>query len=127
VVAPTGLGLGRHGQLYVADTGKNRITLITHAITRTSSAGTGTVITSGRFLKAPLGLAVAGDGDVLTVNAGNGRIVETAPDGRQVSSEFLDTSGSPPGDGALFGLAIAPHGAGIYYVDDAANTLRLLR
>jgi hypothetical protein len=65
--------------------------------------------------------------DVLTVNAGNGRIVETAPDGRQVSSEFLDTSGSPPGDGALFGLAIAPHGAGIYYVDDAANTLRLLR
>jgi sugar lactone lactonase YvrE len=126
VVAPTGLGLGRHGQLYVADTGKNRITLITHAITRTSSAGTGTVVTSGRFLDAPLGLAVAGDGDVLTVNGGNGRIVETAPDGRPVSSEFLDRSGSPPGDGALFGLAIAPHDAGVYYVDDAVNTLRLL-
>jgi hypothetical protein len=32
----------------------------------------------------------------------------------------------PPGNGALFGLSLAPHGSGVYYVDDAANTLRLL-
>ena len=36
----------------------------------------------------------------------------------------LDTSGSPPGAGALFGLAVAPQRSGVYYVDDAANTLR---
>jgi len=34
--------------------------------------------------------------------------------------------GSPPGSGALFGLAVAPHGSGLYFVDDAVNTLRLL-
>jgi len=27
---------------------------------------------------------------------------------------------------ALFGLAVAPYGSGVYYVDDAANFLRLL-
>lgn len=126
VVAPTGLGIGRHGRLYVADTGMNRITVIEHALTRRTSAGTGRELTSGGFLNAPLGLVVAPNDDVLTVNGGNGRIVETSSDnGKQVASRFLDRSGSPPGGGALFGLGIAPHG-GLYYVDDAANTLRLL-
>ncbi len=127
VVAPTGLGFGPGMLLYVADTGGNRITVIEHAITRRMSAGTGEVVTSGRFLSAPLGLAVAPNGDLLTVNGGNGRIVETNPDnGRQVASLFLDRSGSPPGNGALFGLGVAPGGDGVYYGDDAANTLRLL-
>ena len=35
-------------------------------------------------------------------------------------------SGSPAGSGALFGLALAPGARGVYYVDDVANTLRLL-
>jgi len=125
VIGPTGVGLGRGGTLFVADTGENRITAIPHAITRLTSAGTGAVVTSGRFLNAPLGLAIAPNGNVLTVNGGNGRIVETTPAGAQVAHRFLDTSGSPPGSGALFGLAVALHGSGIYFVDDAANTLRL--
>ena len=127
VVAPTGLGLGRHMRLYVADTGENRITMIDHAVSRQSSDGTGDVVTSGGLLNSPLGLAIAPNGDVLTVNGGNGRIVETNPDnGKQVASRFLDRSGSPPGNGALFGLGVTPTGNGVYYVDDAANTLRLL-
>ena len=126
VVGPTGLGVGRRGTLYVADTGPNRITAIGHALTRATSAGTGRVLTSGGWLSSPLGLAIAPNGDVLTVNGANGRIVETSPRGVQVASRFLDRSGSPAGSGALFGLAVAPHGAGLYYVDDAVNTLRLL-
>lgn len=126
VVGPTGLGLGRGGALYVADTGQNRITVIANALTRHMSAGTGSVLTSGGRLDSPLGLTIAPGGDVLTVNGGNGRIVETIPAGTQVNSRFLDRSGSPPGSGALFGLAVVPHGGGLYYVDDAANTLRLL-
>jgi hypothetical protein len=35
---------------------------------------------------------------------------------------FLDRSGSPLGAGALFGLAIAPAGRGIYFVDDATTS-----
>jgi hypothetical protein len=126
VIGPTGVGLGRGGTLYVADTGENRITAIPRAVTRMTSAGTGAVVTSGRFLNAPLGLAIAPNGDVLTVNGGNGRIVESTPNGAQVAHRFLDTSGSPPGSGALFGLAVAMHGSGVWFVDDAANTLRLL-
>jgi hypothetical protein len=126
VIGPTGVGLGRGGTLYVADTGENRITAIPRAVTRMTSAGTGAVVTSGRFLNAPLGLAIAPNGNVLTVNGGNGRIVETTPDGAQVAHRFLDTSGSPPGSGALFGLTVAMHGNGVWFVDDAANTLRLL-
>ena len=125
MIGPTGVGLGRGGTLYVADTGENRITAIPRAVTRMTSAGTGAVVTSGRFLNAPLGLAIAPNGNVLTVNGGNGRIVETTPDGAQVAHRFLDTSGSPPGSGALFGLAVAMHGNGVWFVDDAANTLRL--
>jgi hypothetical protein len=73
-----------------------------------------------------LGLAIAPNQDVLTVNGADGRIVETSPAGVQVATRFLDRSGSPPGGGALFGLAVVPHGEGVYYVDDAVNTLRVL-
>ena len=52
--------------------------------------------------------------------------METTPGGTQAAHRFLDTSGSPPGSGALFGLAVAMHGSGVWFVDDAANTLRLL-
>ena len=126
VIGPTGVGLGRGGTLFVADTGENRITAIRHAVTRMTTAGTGAVVTSGRWLNAPLGLAIAPNGDVLTVNGGDGRIVETTPGGAQIAHRFLDRSGSPPGSGALFGLAVAPGGSGVYYVDDATNFLRLL-
>jgi hypothetical protein len=125
VIGPTGVGLGRDGTLYVADTGENRITAIRDAIDRRSSAGTGRVVTSGGKLNGPLGLAIAPNGDVLTVNGGDGLIVETTPRGHQIATFLLDNSGSPPGSGALFGLAVAPHGSGVYYVDDATNFLRL--
>jgi len=126
IIGPTGVGLDGNGTLYVADTGENRITGIPYAATRTSSAGTGTVLTSGGRLNGPLGLAIAPNGDVLTVNGGDGRIVETTTAGAQVAHRFLDRSGSPAGSGALFGLAVAPADGGVYYVDDATNTLRLL-
>ncbi len=129
VIGPTGVGLSPHGTLYVADTVKNRITAIPDAVFRGSSAGTGSVVTSGSHLNGPLGLAIAPNGDVLTVNSGDGNIVETAPSGAQVAVKQLDNTavtGSPAGAGALFGLAVAPNGSGVYYVDDVANTLRLL-
>ncbi len=77
VVGPTGLGLNSHGTLFVADSVGNRITAIPAALVRHSSAGTGKVVTTGGKLNTPLGLAIAPNGHVLTVNGGNGKLVET--------------------------------------------------
>ena len=74
-------------------------------------------------LNDPLGLTVAGNGDILTVNGDDGFMVQTTPDGLQVAKNLLDSSGNPPGAGALFGLVTV--GQNVYYVDDAANTLNL--
>jgi hypothetical protein len=66
---------------------------ITLAVTtsRSSSAGTGTRITSHGALNTPLGLILVPNGDVLTVNGGNGLIVETTPSGMHVAKEMLDS------------------------------------
>jgi hypothetical protein len=125
VVGPTGLGLS-HGTLFVADTVANRIAAIPDAMTRTTSANSGLDVTANGALRSPLGLAIAPNGDILTVNASNGRIVETTAAGAQVAAKFLDRSGSPQGSGTLFGLVVAPDGHSLYFVDDGTNTMNLL-
>ncbi len=126
VIGATGAALAPNGTLYVANGVDSAINAIPNATWRSNSAGTGTTITKGGWLNTPLGLIIAPNGDVLTVNGANGLLVETTPSGTQVAKKLLDASGSPPGAGALFGLVLAPHNAGVYYVDDAVNTMRLL-
>jgi DNA-binding beta-propeller fold protein YncE len=126
VIGPTGVGLGGNGTLYVADTLNNRIAAIPDALLRRGSAGTGKTVSRNGAIKGPLGVAVAPGGDILAANSLNGNLVEVAPNGRQVAVKTLDRSGSPAGAGALFGLAVAPGGNGVYFVDDATNTLDLL-
>jgi hypothetical protein len=126
VIGPTGVGLSRKGTLYVADSATNRITAIPAAASRRSSAGTGRTVTRNGALRTPLGLTIAPNGNVLTVNGANGKLVEITPGGVQLATRQLDSSGSPRGAGALFGLVVKQRGQGVYYVDDATNTLRLL-
>jgi hypothetical protein len=127
VVGPTGAGLGANGVLYVADTVDSRIAGIPNAIFRTFSAGTGFTVSRGRHLVSPLGLVIAPNGNILTVNAGDGNLVETTPFGFQIAVRTLDTGGGPPpGAGDLFGLAVKPGARAVYYVDDGTNTLNLL-
>jgi hypothetical protein len=124
VVGPTGLGLASNGTLYVADTLLNRIAAIPGATFRFTSAGTGHTVSMGGSLNQPLGIAIAPNGDILSVNAGDGNIVETTPGGSQVEVKNIDTSGA--GAGTLFGLAITLDGKGVVFVDDGDNTLDLL-
>ena len=124
VMGPTGLTLAPNGTLYVADTLASRIARIPGATFRMSSAGRGTTVTSRGALKQPLGLALAPNGDILSVNAGDGNIVETTPAGSQVATKTLDGTGG--GAGLLFGLAVRPGGTGVYFVDDGTNSLGLL-
>jgi len=144
VIGPTGVGLSRgddsdhdskgkgdgkndkHRVLYVADTLNNRIAVIPNALTRTTSADTGSTLSSGGSLNAPLGLVVAPNGNILTVNGNDGLITEITAKGDQIATKQLDnTGGPPPGAGTLFGLAFVPS-AGVYFVDDGSNTLNLL-
>jgi sugar lactone lactonase YvrE len=129
VVGPTGVGLGSDGTLYVADSVDSSIESIPNALARTGPPAANTLVSSGVNINDPLGLAMAPNGDILTTNGGDGNIVETTPTGAQVAVVTLDSTPAPPalpGSGALFGLAVAPNGSGVYYVDDATNTLNLL-
>ena len=127
VVGPTGDGLSG-GTLYVADSANNRIAAIPDAMTRTTKMGGGgkTVAKGGRF-NDPLGLTIAPGGDILTMNGGNGNIIETTPSGHTAAVKTLVKNGA----GDLFGLAVAPGGSGLYFVNDAGsgpaeNSLQLL-
>lgn len=124
VLGPTGVGLAANGTLYVADTLANRIAAIPKAALRFSTSGRGTTISAGSHLNQPLGVTIAPNGDILTVNGGDGNIVEISPVGAQVAWKTIDTSGA--GAGTLFGLAITPDNKGLYFVDDGDNTLDLL-
>ena len=141
VVGPTGVGLSpsrgdgdddrddrdrdRDRVLYVADSMNNRIVAIPHALTRMTSGGTGFTLSAGGALNDPLGLIVAPDGHILTVNGNNGYIIEISAEGRQIATKLIDNTGMPPGNGTLFGLAYDPD-LGIVFVDDGSNTLNLL-
>jgi hypothetical protein len=126
VIGPTGLGLGADGTLYIADTLDNQIRAIPDALDRADDPAAGYTVSAGGNLHGELGLVIAPNGDILTVNGGNGNLVEVTPSGTQIAVQRLDRSGSPPGAGALFGLAVKPGAHAVYFVDDATNRLDLL-
>jgi hypothetical protein len=123
IIGPTGVGLGHNGTLYVADTLNNRIAAIPDAVFRLSSDGTGQTVSQGDNLNGELGLAIAPNGDILTVNGGNPDIVEVTPGGQQVDAENIDLSTPGGAAGDLFGLAVSLDGRSVYYVNDGNNML----
>jgi len=128
VIGPTGIGLGNNDILYVADTLNNRIVAIDHASTRQSPEHASLhVLTANGSLNAELGLSIAPNGDILTVNGGDGNLVEIQPDGTQIAKVLVSNMGTPPGAGCLFGIATVPGGAGVYFTDDCTNQLNILQ
>jgi hypothetical protein len=124
LVGPTGLALIGN-TLYVSDAVDNRIVAIPDAASRSGSAGTGTTVTEGGMMNRPLALISTPGGHLLTCNAKNGQVVEVDPgSGKQLAAQWIDSNQaqSPPGNGDLFGLAVAPDG-GFYYVEDDVNML----
>jgi hypothetical protein len=126
LVGPTGLALGPDNTLYVSDGVRNQIAAIPDAITRTTSAGTGRMVTKDGLLRRPLALVMAPNGHLLVCNALNGQVVEVDPvTGKQLCAQWVDAdqAQSPPGNGDLFGIAMTSDGKGFYYVEDDVNTI----
>ena len=126
VIGPTGVGLGADGTLYVADSVGNRIAGIPDAVFRHHSDGTGFTVSKSKDLNDPLGLVIAPNGHILTVNGGDGNMFEFAPSGTQVAKVTVDNNAG--GGGNLFGLAVKPGHDAVYFVDDFGmdNNLQLL-
>ncbi len=125
VIGPTGLALDAFGQnLYVNDSLSNRIAAIRNPAFRHSTAGRGRTVSKGGFLNDPLGLTLAPNGDVIAANGNDGNLVEVTPRGKQVAKKLVDSTGSPPGAGTLFGLTALP--GGVFFVDDGSNTFNVL-
>jgi hypothetical protein len=125
LIGPTGLAL-IGSTLYVSDAIENRIVAIPDATTRTGSAGTGRTVTKDGLLQRALALCATANGHILATNGKNGQVVEFDPaSGKQVAAQWIDSNQaqSPPGNGDLFGLAVAPDGSGFYYVEDDTNML----
>jgi len=81
-------------------------------------------VAGGGALNGPLGLTITPNGHIVTVNSGDGNMVETTSAGDLIAVKNVDVTGT--GAGTLFGLAIAPGKHGVYFVNDGNNTLDLL-
>ncbi|HLW78582.1 MAG TPA: hypothetical protein VKU44_03195 [Terriglobia bacterium] len=134
VVGPTGLAFDSvRNILYVASTGDNAVYVIPGAGTRSTDAGTGTLVYQDSFhLHGPLGLALAPNGDLISsqgdaVNPDPtqpSELVEFTPGGQFIAQVPIDSSGM---EGGAFGLAIELTAKGIRFaaVDDISNTLEV--
>src|SRR5580658_4763479 len=126
LLGPTGLALGPDHTLYVTDGLDNLIAAIPDALARTTSAGTGNIVTQGGLLSWPLAMLYTPGGHLIAANGKDGRVVEVDPvAGKQIYSQWIDPdqAQSPPGNGDLFGIALTPDNEGFYYVQDDTNTL----
>jgi sugar lactone lactonase YvrE len=123
---PSGVAVAANGDLFVADTGNDRL----RRVTREGQVSTVNVIDANRNaveLHAPVGLALTHDNFLYVTEQSRGRVWQIAPDGTArlvagVGSGFADGGGQTQ---ARFNqpAGVAVDRAGALYVADAANYL----
>ncbi|HEX3425032.1 MAG TPA: protein kinase [Acidimicrobiales bacterium] len=142
---PMGVAVSSNGDLYITDTGNNRIRMVSHG-TITTVAGTGEAGFSGdggaataAELNAPTGLAVSAVGDLYIADTANHRIrmvsragvITTVAGNGQEGTQATD----PNGDGgaaiqaelhAPVSVAIGPDGKSIFIADETNNRIRVV-
>jgi hypothetical protein len=133
VIGPTGLAFdSKTDELFVADTGTNRITELDHVSTADFDQGPGTTVFAGAPLEGPLGLLLTQDpqdhliavnGDSVTSATPN-LAVEITTHGKLVATKTLDTTGVA---GALFGITLTEFQdePSLVFVDDNNNTVNI--
>jgi sugar lactone lactonase YvrE len=101
---PQGVAVDGAGNVYITDTGNNRVVDV--------SAGSGTQTTIGTGFNAPQGVAVDGAGNVYIADTGNNQVVEVRAGGGTQTTIGTGFNG-PRG--------VAVDGAGNIYVADTGN------
>ncbi len=86
---PAGCAIDAAGNLYIADTGENRIREVTAKGVTSTVYGTG----DAAVLNAPRSVAFAPDGSLLIADTGNGRVLKRTPSG--TISTLLDNLSTP--------------------------------
>jgi sugar lactone lactonase YvrE len=103
--APAAVALDSNGNLYIADTGNNRVVKVT-------PAGVQTAVLSGvALVNAPSAVAVDTSGNLFVADTGNNRIVEAPAGGTPIVV----------GSGLASPSGVATDGAGNLYVADTGN------
>jgi hypothetical protein len=132
VIGPTGLAWDpATDQLFVADTGANRIAVLDGVSGATSDRGSGRTVFVGSPLAGPLGLLLTPERHLVTVNGDAiesstpNRAVEITEAGGLVATKMLD-GGAP---GALFGITLTnfQNKPSLVFVDDNENTVKILK
>ncbi|MFN2642029.1 MAG: hypothetical protein ABR548_09095 [Actinomycetota bacterium] len=134
--SPADVAVDSTANIFVSDTGNNRIRKIDSGGTTTTVAGLGTADFGGdglpaqlAQLQAPAGIAVNAIGDLFVADAGNARIRKIDASG---SITTIAGGGAPGGDGGPATNALLPKpaavaidGTGTVYIADAqANSVR---
>jgi hypothetical protein len=138
VSRPAGLALDAQGNLYIADSGNNRIDKVGLDGTIRTVAGRGTAGFSGdgssavqAQLNAPTGVAVDDSGALFIADTGNNRVRRVSPDGTITTVAGSGAKGFS-GDGGTAvkaqlsgptGVAIGPDGA-LFIADFGNNRIR---
>ena len=118
---PTGLALGHHGDVYIADTQNNRVLKVDGV------RGTVTTVVGGSSLSIPFGLTFRSDGTLFVADSGHNRILEVTPSGGIVTVAGTGTDGfvgdgGPAGNAELSGPnAVALDRKGGLLVADSGN------
>jgi DNA-binding beta-propeller fold protein YncE len=123
--APSGVAVDAGGNVYIADTGNNRVVLVPNTLTGLSSAGQTTVATTGYTLSGPRGVAIDQLGFLYIADTGNSRVLTLAT---PLSGSV--TSGIPAtvGGGFTSPYAVAVDGLGdIYVADQGANAVYMVQ
>jgi sugar lactone lactonase YvrE len=111
---PAGIAVDASGNLYIADTGNNRV------LKETLASGSYTESEIGSGFSSPSGIAVDGSGNVYIADSGNNRILlETLDAGSYTQSIVVNK-------GLYMPLGVAVDASGSVYVADTYNN-RLLK
>ena len=106
---PAGIAADGSGNLYVADTGNNRVLMAT-----LSGSYAPTTVTSGT-LSSPADVAVDGNGNLYIADTGNSRILKET---LQYDGSWAETT---VGSGLLAPSGVAVDGGGNVYIADTGN------